>query len=1201
MAKGKFNGVNATRTSFAATGKDYGNNPGSRSFRRFSSIDTQEPLATQFSARPPSRESIASQDGDAGGYTAASFESQEGLATQFYPSNTRQNMLNADRAEPFMPNNAYDTGMLLGLLDRGNRQKPPLEQKSQQSVVESSSRRTKQTPTAGSITSATLNNARDGRSPLKNSINGSRPKPSPKQQSQRLPSDFSSRRTNQTPTPNIGTSTTSNNVRNERPPSGKGINGIRRKPSPEQQPQYPISTTSSDLGTNDERDGQEYDFMIPSQPKIARNSSQSQRRRSISEGRSSQRPKKASEKGVEGTDMNLEDEVTSFQVHLPSSSDTTAPIAKAGGNPVKPPEERSGVTRTQLTEPARREKRSHRDPWSGMTKLRRRDVVIPEDQEELLERKDCWIPPDVGQPYPQGHVPPNLLWEWTTKMTRLFADARKTHASSQKAESSREQEDDHEDDQPPSPKPLSDEGESDSEAESEIPWSPSPPRDQPKSAAPPDSPTQQDNDRRPADITKKHANGTADPVDGVNLETQAGTPLSPSGVDQRADSTQDADASPDYNQGHNSNMSLQPRSTVQSPSKDHRSQDEVAELSDDSDMEMAVPQALLINSQDIASQIVFSGPLACDSSNVSSAPTGQVQILNTPAVALNRAAAKRTEHAPSHSQDWTAQQSSSGSNKSSSQLIANSLNDTEASSSHSHQLQDAQRPLVADSQITNGDLPGSSLSSHQDSQRLLEVIPDSSLRLSGPHTQVSPQRHESPQERVENGPSPSRAMVNGNGLKRRAAELEEEVIEESPSKQAKMLPDRTVDAPRIQNTVDADYDAVDQRNNEHASLNNGALRVYDMFKRSYPKYAGNFDHFQALCFDLQSLHRRGVLESSFLWDDFIMRHWVDYGTHVQKCISSGEEYESYEDFFCRNFTKPSFRKRNLTHRTLNIVVSSRLESSEQRLTTIEKGMQTIDDNSVSATVIRPLVADQCFKSTSKEPNTQSTTSDVSVVVDRPHQANIGVKLSASPKKRPVIVGGGIQVNLEPPTPSDHRLGEQPKEVEHENRAIEETPPPDIIMDEDIVDNEREITPENFTSDYHDTASIELGLDVMEEILISHQDDEDGNAPNTVEARFEQISRMRRDDAQAIQALFTTEVPPASEEEDASTPFKTWARDDQNIVSERRRRGGYEVPLDENGNIVVEEFPRVIDEENEEEVLPPYRRWIWPRRFWNRNW
>jgi hypothetical protein len=1190
MTQGKANGVKATRTSFAATEKEYGNGSGPRSYRRSQSIDMQEPLATQFPARPPSRGSIASQDGDAAGYPAASFESQEGLATQFHPSNTRQIMFNATHTEPTMSNNAHNMRMLLGLLGKGNRRKTTPEQQSQRSVVDSSSRRTKQTPTPNLVTSTTLNNVRNGRSLSENSINGSQQERSPKQQPQRSAGDSSSRRTKKTPTLDIGKSTTPNNVRSS--PKEKIINGSRRKPSSKQQPQSPDYTASSDLGADDEHGGQKDNDMISSQLQTATNSSQSQRRRSISEARTSQRSKKSPEKGYERTGMNLEDEVTSFQVHLPSSSENTASMAENGGNTVDPPEERSDVTRRRLNEPAQKEKDSHRGPWSNMKKLHRRDVVIPEEQEELLERKDCWIPPDVGQPYPQGHVPPTLLREWNAKMIRLFADARRTHASSQKkAEPWQEQENDPQ----PSSNPLSVDSGSDSEAESEASWSPSPPRDQPKSVAPPDSPTRQDNDRKPADITKKHINGTA------KLESQAGTPQPASQVNQQIDYTQGADVFVDNNQHHHSNLSPEPRSAVQSPPGHPRSPSAAAELSDDSDMEMVVPQALLVNSEDIASQIEFSGPIAHDSSDSSSAPAGQVQILNTPAAPLKRPAAKRAENAPTHMQEWAAQQSPSGSNKSASQLIANSLNSTEGSSDQEHQLQDAQRPLVVDSQITNGDLQVSSLSSHQDSQRLLEVIPDSSLRSPGPHTQVSPQHHESPKERVENDPSPSTAMVNGNNLKRRAVELDDQVTEESPSKRARKLPNRTIGACRILNTVDINLDAVNQDNHEHVSLNKDALRVYDMFKRSYPKYAGDFDHFQALCFDLQSLRRRGVLESFFLWDDFIMRHWVDYGTHVQKCISSGEEYESYEDFFCRHFTRPSFRKRTLTPRTLNIVVSSRLESRIQKSTTVERGMQTIDDNSVSASVTRrsPLVADQGPKPMSELPSTQSTTSDVIVTGDRPHQANIGVKLSAfsaSPIKRSILAAGGIRVDLQPPTPSDHRLDGKSDHVQHEDRAVEETPPPAMITDDDIDHNMRDITPEDITSDYHDTASIELGLEAMEEALISHRHGDVENDPNSVEAGFEQLSRMRRDDVQAIQALFTTEVPPHPEEEDASTPFKTWARDDHNIVSERRRRGGYEVPLDKNGNIVIEEFPRVIDEQNEEEVLPPFRRWIWPRRL-----
>lgn len=1180
MAKGKANGVNATRTSFAASGKDYGSNSASSSYRKIPSIDTQEPLATQISARPPSRESIASQDGNVGGYTADSFESQEDLATQFYPLNTRQNIFRAAHTKPIMSNNANNKSMLLGLLDRGNRQKPLPEQHSQRSAVESSSRSTRKTPTTDSVASTTVNNVRDGRSPFKDSIHGSRPKPSLKQQSQRSASESSSRRTKQQLTPDMGKKITSNNRRDGRPPSEN-----RHKSSSEQQPSSPNSTTNSNLGTNDEHDGHEKDVIIRSESKNATNSSQSQRR-SISEARSSQRLNKSSEQSVERTDSNLENEVTSFQLQPPSSSENTAPMAENCGNSFDLPEERSNVTSTPLTEPARKEKSSHRDPWSSMKMLRRRDVVIPADQEELLERKDCWIPPDVGQPYPQGHVPPTLLQEWNTKMTRLFANARKTHTSSQKAEPSREQDDE----QPPSSNSLPDESESESEAE--VPWSPSPPRGLPKSVAPPDSPTRQDHDRELADITEKDINGIAVPTDGVDLETQ--TPPSGSQIDHSNDSTHRVDVSVDNHQGRNSNLSPEP---LQSPSV--APQDEAVEPSDDSDMETTIPQALLVRSQDIASQIEFSEPPAPSSSNANFVPVGQVQILDTPAGILKRAAAKRAENALTHTQEWAPQQSSSGSNKSSSQLISSSLNNTEGSSGQEHQSQDAQRPFVSDSQITNGDLQGSSLSSHQDSQRLLEYIPGSSFQSPGPHTQVCSQ-HREPKERAGIDPSPSKTTENRKNLKRRAGELVDQVTEESPGKRARKLPDTNSDDSNIQNTLDIDHEASNQGNHEYAYLNKDALRVYDMFKRSYPRYAGNFDHFQALCFELQSLHRRGVLERSFFWDDFIMRHWVDYGTHVQKCISSGEDYEDYEDYFCRNFTRPSFRKRNLTPRALNIVVSSRLGSSKQKSVTVERGIQTFDDSLVSASVIRhpPLEAEQVSNFTLEKLNTQSATSDVIVLAARPHQANIGVKLSASPKKCSIVVGDGIQVDLQPPTPP-HGLDGEPKHMRDEDRAVAETPPHAAIVDDDDIDHVmRESSPEDFTSDYHDTASVELGLETLEEALISHQEEEHENDPNIVEARFEQISRMRRDDVQAIQALFTADVPLAPEEEDANTPLKTWIRDDYNIVSERRRRGGYEVPLDKNGNVVIEEFPRVIDDGNEENVLPPSRRWLWPRQIRN---
>ncbi|KAI9888041.1 MAG: hypothetical protein M1823_000162 [Watsoniomyces obsoletus] len=51
------------------------------------------------------------------------------------------------------------------------------------------------------------------------------------------------------------------------------------------------------------------------------------------------------------------------------------------------------------------------DPWKGMTHIRKRDVTIPKDQQTLLEREDCWIPPEPGARGPVANVPIVVLQE----------------------------------------------------------------------------------------------------------------------------------------------------------------------------------------------------------------------------------------------------------------------------------------------------------------------------------------------------------------------------------------------------------------------------------------------------------------------------------------------------------------------------------------------------------------------------------------------------------------------------------------------------------------------------------------------------------------------------------------------------------------------------------------------------------------------
>ncbi|KAI9782651.1 MAG: hypothetical protein M1835_003963 [Candelina submexicana] len=52
---------------------------------------------------------------------------------------------------------------------------------------------------------------------------------------------------------------------------------------------------------------------------------------------------------------------------------------------------------------------SEDDPWKGMTRISQRDTKIPKEQQALLDRKDCWIPPESGQRGPIANIPIAIL------------------------------------------------------------------------------------------------------------------------------------------------------------------------------------------------------------------------------------------------------------------------------------------------------------------------------------------------------------------------------------------------------------------------------------------------------------------------------------------------------------------------------------------------------------------------------------------------------------------------------------------------------------------------------------------------------------------------------------------------------------------------------------------------------------------------
>jgi hypothetical protein len=862
-----------------------------------------------------------------------------------------------------------------------------------------------------------------------------------------------------------------------------------------------------------------------------------------------------------------QEEVTSFQKVLTSPQINTSPIIEATVRSNTNAKTDEIIENLCSTETTGTKTNSESDPWNNMTKLGQRDVTIPKDQEELLDRHDCWIPADVGEPIPRGHVPTALLQECSAKMTRLFEEKRKD-ASSQKVDSSPERE---EEGAPPS-SAMGHLSENDSDSDSEaLDWPPSPPQHMKRPRAPSDSPIRKQSIPKPVESSEQSAHKTTGAVDGISHKGRSYVtlPTSPPSLTTHEDSPTQETNDPNGDQSQNSILSSAPHPITNVLSKEARSENEAAESSDESDMETSIPQALTTSSQNITSHVDSSEPIAPGSSNTSSAPVGRVQILDTPAAALKRKTSKKADILRNLSLIDIFQSSSDGT-KSSSQVVANFVDSTgNALAQERDEIDYTQRSLVADSQHTNSDLHDSSLPSHQDSQRI-DVVPESSLNSTDLHTQVHIRDDHTMSEQTNSDSNPPTAAGVGGNLKRKAEELQPN--DEGPFKRPKQVVNRDIRTTDTQITVhlEPEYVHEDRHKQIFSITPDGPLKIFEMFKKSYPKYAGDFDHFLNLCRRLQSLRGRGVLQKCFLWDEFVMRHLLDYRTYVQVCSFAKRHWENYEEYFCNKFTQPSFKQRSLTPRTLDTVAPKHDESVARMIVTVDRETQTITSNLANAYVTpQPpsFAVDLGTKATLVNQNLFSSDPDSMLVIDKPTQANIGVKLSTSvmpTTSLPCMVDAGIQANLEAPTPSLERS----ILVENQNQIIEET---QALPINDVDMSESEINDDLSDDERHETASIELGDELPKEA--EHGDDD---YDYDDDARINLLSAIQRESHQAVRSLFNTAFPePARDlrhlDKETLPPFMEWAEHNENLPFERRETAFQMVTRDEDGDISMKGY------------------------------
>lgn len=92
--------------------------------------------------------------------------------------------------------------------------------------------------------------------------------------------------------------------------------------------------------------------------------------------------------------------------------------------------------------------------------------------------------------------------------------------------------------------------------------------------------------------------------------------------------------------------------------------------------------------------------------------------------------------------------------------------------------------------------------------------------------------------------------------------------------------------------------------------------LFDDFKATYPAYPGDMKHFAAICRKISQLVKDNRMEHQSLWDDFIVRHKIEYPGYLRRCAEEAEDAVPYEDFYQTEIEEPQYQKRVINRRNL---------------------------------------------------------------------------------------------------------------------------------------------------------------------------------------------------------------------------------------------------------------------------------------------
>ncbi|KAJ5095843.1 hypothetical protein NUU61_005199 [Penicillium alfredii] len=864
------------------------------------------------------------------------------------------------------------------------------------------------------------------------------------------------------------------------------------------------------------------------------------------------------------------------------------------------------------------------DAWEGLLTIPASDVVIQKDQSALLDRF-CWIPPNTGDPMPQGHVPPALLRQWNEL-------AQRRHNQMQRAS-----------EQSPTPTPqeiLSSATDSESQVTS---WSSSTEGHYnqtglnertglPADSSPIRPPNFTNEDITPIasqhDATQPAENGGLGMADEFpersqlepekildkgpdasksldSLHSGTGTSQytlahlaqhSDDGTAQtRRDSQFFAADSEEYplqieTQTENlENSALKKNSRRGSRSSEAAAgfhENDLDDESDESEMDACVPMALGGSSSyptlstQTGQEINSSGPSLPEPSRQ------HVQVAETPCTDNMRLQREKLEKAQAGGKpSILLQQGSSQAAKTSSQpRIFNSYrsNGSLEKSDSSHPSTDSflqpsgnksPRIDVIGTQIPLGS--GNSLSQDAslhsqpgivlDSSELLHRYQDplmlgleneaepSSFPLISPREPPMSQLVDPSQDPMEGLSSLGGSIGSPqNFLIRSAPALRDQ--EQSPSKLPRSRQLREADPGRaFSGSPNAELVARRESFIGNPDESAEAKRVYEKFRDDYPSYSGDFAHFTELCSQLQAVRDRGHLQRSFLWDDFVIMHLLEYPDHVEGHTSQESKPLFYEEYFSLNFSKPQHKKRSLTAYGIEVSASQFVPAVSTGLASNSPAPPFSSEPRIDITnhtLTTSFVGKLSNLRTHSFSDTRATTSAVNASPALPARADTDIFQTQQPLSA-VDSSGPTGSQAFEPSSFDQETVFSSSNEEQDDKALHQdsndVDGANVLPTSNDVDMAEDDNSEA-SNTHHETASIELGGD---ESAAASGSDVDTEPESENENWFLSLRHMR----------------PAGPvwSDDPNTPFKIWARADQNVVSERCRRGG-SIPVDENGVI-----------------------------------